>query len=546
MAVTVITSAGIAAAIAAESRGLRVSINRFKIGSSIITPTPNMTDVSGQVYDSGPNTDKLTVSSVGSNSILYKVRLDDTIGNFQVGNIGLFLSSGVMFSITALQEPVSKISSVGASVGNVLTFNILLQINNIASAFDITLNYVEDLQIPEVPTENNLPPPGNATSPIYHVLNFGGTGMAAVATRQSNRWNFVIATPNTADHLLKFNNLSDLSNVATARTNLGLGTAATRNTGTTDGTVPLIGSGNVLSRTILPSYVGATSSSSGQSGIVPGAAAGQVSHYFAGDGTWKPLGTAASRDVGTSADQVPVLDSTGKIDRTVFPVYVGATSTAPGQVGAVPAAAAGQTSQYYLAGDGQWRLLGTAAYMNVGSNSGQIPQIGSGNVLDRNIIPTYIGCSTTASGQPGIVPGAPAGAMKRYFAGDGTWRTLSSGFEIVEFNLTSTLDQGSSSWLHNLGSAPKIAWAYLIFNITPSPPNQSVPSDFGWQAGDVIPVTYTFQPASNGSDYVVFSFNSTHWRLVWKDPKLPKRNSSDNIFHVKMAWFTLRIVYLPP
>jgi hypothetical protein len=45
------------------------------------------------------------------------------------------------------------------------------------------------------------------------------------------------------------------SAAADARTNLGLGTASTKATGTTEGTVPLIGTGDKISATILPGFI---------------------------------------------------------------------------------------------------------------------------------------------------------------------------------------------------------------------------------------------------------------------------------------------------
>lgn len=63
---------------------------------------------------------------------------------------------------------------------------------------------------------------------------------------------FQLLTPGGGAYMLGANNLSEITSASTARTNLGLGTAAVHNTGTTSGTVPMIGSSNTLATAIAP------------------------------------------------------------------------------------------------------------------------------------------------------------------------------------------------------------------------------------------------------------------------------------------------------
>lgn len=108
------------------------------------------------------------------------------------------------------------------------------------------------------------------------------------------------ATINTTAFARKDQNLADLVSASTARTNLGLGNAATKNTGTTTGTV----AAGDDSRFSTPAQKSANLSD------LASASAARTN---------LGLGDAATKTTGTASGNVPVLDGSGKLATSTLP-----------------------------------------------------------------------------------------------------------------------------------------------------------------------------------------------------------------------------------
>lgn len=106
-----------------------------------------------------------------------------------------------------------------------------------------------------------------------------------------------------------------------------------------------------------------------------------------------PSGGSSGQILRWSADGTAAW---GSDNNTTYSAFKGATSSAAGGTGLVPAPAAGGQGKY-LRADGTWKTPPNTTYGNM------------------------TGASTTAAGKAGLVPAPSTGAANRYLRSDGTW-----------------------------------------------------------------------------------------------------------------------------
>jgi hypothetical protein len=184
---TKITDVGVAAATRAKNnQGPKINITTFKIGSSISPPVGNEIDiVDDLVYTGSPA--QLQYAIVNDSTVQYVVTLDESVGPFDVGRIGLYTDNGdgtfTLFSITSIDAPTAdhKFPTSGTVVGNRLTYNIYLAISKSANIANFTIQLLQLLSIPEVPSELSLPPPSGVAFNTYQVMKHSITRVPAVA-----------------------------------------------------------------------------------------------------------------------------------------------------------------------------------------------------------------------------------------------------------------------------------------------------------------------------------------------------------------------------
>lgn len=165
---TQITNVGIDALLNAGLNGPKISVTKVRIGSALITPSTSMTDVTDFVWEGG--SEYIQYQVVDSRTFMFKITLDESIGDFLIGNVGLFMEDGTMLTITGLLTQVMKLQNNPPQVGNRHVFCIPITLSGVSGLINVSVIVPDECSIPFVQTERDLPPVNSAAYSVYEIM----------------------------------------------------------------------------------------------------------------------------------------------------------------------------------------------------------------------------------------------------------------------------------------------------------------------------------------------------------------------------------------
>ena len=190
---SVILKAGRSAAISAGTTGPVFDITGFRIGSTSAkegaVADENDTDVDNLVYE-GDSTDIYYAAIPDQDACLFRIVLDETVGDFDIGQICLMLGN-IAFSKSVMFSKIPKWKSVlPGRIGNSWSFDIILSLSVAQSCVNLSLLKSLYAILPEVADETELPAANASTYNCYLVRNHTKLGVPVTALRRNGSWFF--------------------------------------------------------------------------------------------------------------------------------------------------------------------------------------------------------------------------------------------------------------------------------------------------------------------------------------------------------------------
>lgn len=165
----------------AVDAGLQINLATFRVGTDFgyALPAPvlpsnipngtSATNISTALPGFGPAGDVPIIGyrKVGPDTVEYTLRLDENIGTFDFGNIGIFTDTGTLFAIAVLDSPVHKEAFGPGTAGNVIEFVVRLVLGGATITIEYVVNPIVNANLLEVSSVDMLPTPTLADSNAY-------------------------------------------------------------------------------------------------------------------------------------------------------------------------------------------------------------------------------------------------------------------------------------------------------------------------------------------------------------------------------------------
>lgn len=184
-----ITSAGFAAAFNASNQsagvGPAIKIGKFRIGSAY-GYDPLVTDDKlrgAELYSGVP----IGYRVVDANTAEFTIRLDETVGTWQFGEISLELVDGTVFALGALQRPQWKAAYPDRDY-NRYNVKVRLILNGAIPRIELVVQTLVAGTIWELPSVDDLPLLADAQTNVYLCHSKDENGNDALCTKSDARW----------------------------------------------------------------------------------------------------------------------------------------------------------------------------------------------------------------------------------------------------------------------------------------------------------------------------------------------------------------------
>lgn len=184
-----ITNAGLVAANNAQAGGPKINLTTFKVGSSVnYTPLVTDTDLHGTVLHTQAINGYAVISP---NEVEYTLTMDDTVGDFSFGEVGIYMEDGTLFALGTLIETQAKRKTDSVTAGNIVSFEARLLLTQIAATITFPINQITNARMIEIPSVDSLKPPSISDTNAYITLSKDVQGSSIPAFRTGDfEWSF--------------------------------------------------------------------------------------------------------------------------------------------------------------------------------------------------------------------------------------------------------------------------------------------------------------------------------------------------------------------